>query len=196
MRVLVALITCKLPSYSAKRWRCEETWAKHLPRAWNFLSVDGDLFETGDEYDSLSDKVQRTCRFAEKGDYDWLLKVDDDVWLKPNQLILPDRDYAGHVLFHPDYDFCSGGCYWLSRTALEIVASASRNRENPWAEDQWVGELLWQEGFRPLDLMDFVLEPCSCANCPKTIPKNWTAYIGQKSGNPPQSYPPEHYPTT
>ena len=196
VRVLVALITCKLPSYQANRWRCEETWAKWLPAGWDFIAVDGDTFQTGDGYDSLSDKVQWTCRFAEKGGYDWLLKADDDVWLKTSQLRIPDREYAGHVLFHPNFDYCAGGCYWLSRAAVQIVASATRNTVNTSAEDQWVGRMMWDEGIRPLDLWEFALEPCSCANCPKTIPKNWTAYIGRKSGQPPRTYPPEHYPTS
>lgn len=191
--ILVALITCRKAEYQDKRVRCMTTWARQLPVGYEFLAVDGETFETSDDYAGLSDKVWNTAKYAAGLGYDWLLKVDDDVWLKPWQLKVPPADYAGRVLERADYNYCAGGCYWLSKRAIDIVARAERNTENTSAEDQWVGRILDAEGIKPHYLRDFVIEPCRCTHCDQVIPRDWTAYIQQKSGRPARSFPPAHY---
>lgn len=105
-----------------------------------------------DTYESLPRKTQAICRWAFENDYEYLFKCDDDTAVRVDGLVReilenPLFDYAGHI----NANCCTGGPgYFLGRRAMKTIAHAGNHTH--WAEDRWVGEVLWNAGMRPLDL--------------------------------------------
>lgn len=97
-----------------------------------------------DGYFTSSWKTKALARWALVNGYDRLLKVDDDTFVHWDRMQesrgFSRGDYVGGS-FIPDDTFASGGCYWLGKKAIEVVAS-SRISQAEWAEDRWVGASL------------------------------------------------------
>ena len=178
MKVLVALETCDEPKYAPRRKLIESTWAKRLPVGYEFISFTGKMLDVPDDYYHLSEKTKAICQFAKFYTFDWLLIVDDDVFIRTDKLRIPIADYAGHILEDREDRFCSGGCYWLSRRAFSVVADAPFNPLiAPSADDRWVGWVMRQNGFEPAGAT-VALRPCYCGHCvPKPEPAYWSCYI-------------------
>lgn len=172
MKVLVALKTCDFPKYAARRKLIENSWAKRLPKGFEFRSFTGAILGVPDDYDHLCEKTRAICRAAQG--YDKLLIVDDDVFVRTERLRVPDADYAGHVL---DGRYCSGSFYWLSGIAAAILATSPVGPGDTSAEDQWAARNLWLHGVTPRHMPEVALEPCLCGNCiPEIPPEDWVAY--------------------
>lgn len=178
MRVLVALETCDVPKYAERRRLVETTWAKRLPPGFDFEVFTGHRLGVPDEYSKLCHKTKAIAQYAVRYGYDWLLKVDDDVYVRTEKLTLPRSDYAGLFTAEREEIWCSGGFYWLSRRAVGIVANALFNPQIALsAEDRWVSWALRLEGICPVPY-DVAAKPCYCGYCvPKAEPTEWTAYI-------------------
>lgn len=157
-RVLVALETCADPKYTKRREKARK-WGARCAAPYEYKEFDGPMLGVGDSYLDLPSKTRAICSYAVTHDYDWLLILDDDVILKPEQLTVPTADYAGRIN-HTGSGWCSGAFYWLSRKAFTIVAEAPVGDLT--AEDQWVGEVLNRHGIFPTEYPGFVIEPCSC----------------------------------
>jgi hypothetical protein len=182
MRALVALETCDKPAFAVRRRLVAQTWARRLPVHFDFQQFTGELLNIPDDYANLCEKTREICRFACAFDYDWLVIVDDDVFVRTDRLEPPHADYAGHVL--PKHfeegtqPYCAGSFYWLSRRAFKILADSPviAGRDSS-AEDQWAARNLSRYGILPLDLPGVALEPCDCGECvPDVTPDDWTAY--------------------
>lgn len=162
-RVLVALETCSKPKYQQRTAACVNSWGRTLPENFELKICTGDSLNVSDEYNALPDKTQAIVRYAFDHNYDWLLIIDDDAFVRTAKLTIPvGHDYAGWV-FPPTpevpWSYCSGGCYWLSRRAMEIVARADQEitrRIGP-LEDVWVGHSLMKHGIKPAHLPGFVV---------------------------------------
>jgi hypothetical protein len=89
--------------------------------------ADEVFLDCDDSYQGLSNKVQEIARWAYAHDYDFMLKCDDDVVVKPRQLL-----ESGFQL--SDFTGCQepsckpgeirtpwGFCYWLSRLSMKLV---------------------------------------------------------------------------
>src|SRR5208337_651140 len=67
---------------------------------------------------------------------------------------------------------------WLSRRAIEIVASSPLDKEIP-GEDNWVADVLRKQGIEPYDLYGYTLSPRHCPQCPTLkIVDDWIACFG------------------
>lgn len=100
------------------------------------------LDDVKDDYNSLPDKTLAVIRWAREHGYDYVLKMDDDVYCRPERLHIPNEDYVGHAYGHPNY--ASGAAYWLSATAMDACLSKWYKRSN--AEDACIGYTLAKAG--------------------------------------------------
>jgi hypothetical protein len=185
MRILFAFVTCDAPKYAERRRLVESTWLKRLPAGYDVRICTGDKLGTGDTYNDLCAKTKAICQDADVAGYDWLIKCDDDVFCRPENLVLPESDYAGYLL-NEGFDsrgklnrYCSGGFYWLRRNAFRLVADAEFDPKNPSGEDRWVAQVLRREGILPAwHRVAFQQCPCGKPGCPPMRqPQDWAAFI-------------------
>ena len=186
-RVLVALETCRLPKYAAQRELVENTWAKRMPKGFDFEAFDGPRLGVPDDYAGLQKKSKAIIQYAAALDYDGMFKVDDDVYLRTDRLRAIEQPYAGHILpwganVHDVKEtYCAGGFYWLNRQAIRILARAPFDvpfMDRTSAEDQWVGWTLRQHGIVPYRLPEIAMQPCCCGQCElEPQPEEWMAYM-------------------
>lgn len=127
-------------SRSGFRDTIRETWAPLVPKDTDMrfflgrgecsVKKDEVVLNCGDEYMEIPDKVRAMVRWALDHGYDYMLKCDDDVVLIPTKLMA--SEFAPH-----DFTGCQdprcvpgeirtpwGFCYWLSRKAMTLVATA------------------------------------------------------------------------
>lgn len=171
-KVLIGIVTCE--RYKDTRLKSQvDTW---IPRAlklgWDVKAFTGTPLYVLDTYDALSAKTKALCTWAYVHGYDYLLKTDDDTFIYPDRLTIPTADYCGVRVAandggNPDikrepmpdgtypFTYASGGCYWLSRTAMHVIATTPLNSHEDWAEDRWVGNTLGRAGISLHDLPRF-----------------------------------------
>ena len=169
MKALIAIYTCGRPKYKERIQTLQETWIPLAAPGTDIRFFDGERLGVPDDYFSLPQKTKALCKYALQHGYDYMLKVDDDTYIHPDRLALPDADYAGIFIkandcgfpprfpnspkgTHP-FDYASGGAYWLSRRAMEIVVDAEID---DWAEDRWVGQALARQGIKLKVLPDYL----------------------------------------
>jgi hypothetical protein len=107
-----------------------------------------------DGYHHLAHKTQLLRRWALANGYDYLWKVDDDCYVRPERLLAEFRnlDYVGRLrgpsggLPGP---YCSGFIYGLSRKALELLAPIEWAANEDFSEDRWSGNRLLALGLSP-----------------------------------------------
>jgi hypothetical protein len=151
MNVLVGVTTCLWRKEYANSQR--ETWVKSSPYDVKFFIGHADNTDDivglpcRDDYKGLPQKVQEMCRWALANNYDYVCKVDDDCYVRPERLSSVVGDYVG--LFregssYAHYGYCSGFGYCLSKKSLEIVANSPT--PDLVAEDVWVSNQLHKNG--------------------------------------------------
>lgn len=100
-----------------------------------------------DSYLGLPLKVQAVCQHAVLHEYDYVAKLDDDVYVVPSRfprLQFRGLDYVGR--FRGPYGkvypahFASGFFYWLSHRAAAYVAGTHWNRD--WMDERFVANTL------------------------------------------------------
>lgn len=92
--------------------------------------ADEIFLDCDDSYEGLPNKVQEIVRWAHSHEYDFVLKCDDDVVVKPKELLVSGFERS-------DFTGCQeasckpgeirtpyGFCYWLSKRAMELVIAA------------------------------------------------------------------------
>ncbi len=155
MKVLVAIESCH--SHKNRRDWQRQTWLPKLQFDYKFFvgkdesgaskaavnaEEDVVVLDCKDDYNSLPNKTLAIVRWAREHGYDKLLKLDDDVYCRPERLVVPDGDYVGHCYGHKYY--CSGAAYWLSRYSMDAIHSGWKQFSN--AEDMSVGQTLAKAG--------------------------------------------------
>jgi hypothetical protein len=175
--VLIAIVTCDQPKYAERLATQRRTWVPTAEAAgYDVIAFNGEKLGVPDDYLSLPLKTKALCRWALTRGYGSLLKTDDDCYINIPilSLAVPVEDYAGLFLPRNDcgsvamgipplppgttkYDYASGGAYWLSRRAIEIVADAPFYGD--WAEDRWVGQVLGGAGIRLKALPGYIIPP-------------------------------------
>ncbi len=101
------------------------------------------------DYASLPHRTREICKWAIAEGYHWVLKVDDDSYVRIDAAIREVlngevRDYGGYN----NCNICTGGPgYWLSRRAMEAVAGAQDITH--WAEDCFVGKVMGEHNINP-----------------------------------------------
>jgi hypothetical protein len=117
------------------------------------------FLDCGDGYQDLPDKVRSIVKWAYDHGYDYVLKCDDDVVLKPKELLcsgFEKFDFTGCL--EPG---CKSGeiktpwgfCYWLSRRAMELVKdyplpgqTGSTHSYKHNNDEAWVSTILYKNG--------------------------------------------------
>lgn len=138
---LFAIYTCR--KYEATRAAVQAaTWPQRMPAGAELLTITGDGLGTidaagvlrlgcPDHYAGLIDKTQALFDwFLKERTEEWLVKVDDDVWLSPEAIkavIDCKQSYAGyHTLVHQSTQYLSGPIYSIHRS---LIAKLGRLRD-------------------------------------------------------------------
>jgi fringe-like protein len=104
----------------------------------------------------LNRKTEALAKYALDTGYDFVFKCDDDTYVNVERLLasgFESHDYVGNMDEHwtptlGKYQWAQGGAgYWLSRQAMEIVATSGLHLAR--AEDFAVGQILAAHGVRP-----------------------------------------------
>jgi hypothetical protein len=178
---LIAVVTCEL--YVARANACRRTWVTKIAGKADVLfflakqdrepMADEVFLDCDDDYHGLPRKVQLTFAWALAHDYTLVFKTDDDVFINPENLLgeLPKKPYVGHhnpsnpndggehEKFAAPTGWNSGMGYWLNKKAMTYVIAAAIP-EGEWAEDRWVGKVLYEQGIKPVN--DVQIYPASC----------------------------------
>jgi hypothetical protein len=167
MKTLIAVLTCA--RYLDRRNAVRDTWMPWVTK----LNADVDVkFFSGkepcladdscgdivhlycpDTYDELPQKTLKLIEYTLAHGYDRLIKVDDDTFFAPlpEYFLAFEHDYAGNVRQRPPHndfvDYAQGGCYTLSRVAMEAVLAQGLPKTG--LEDGNVGKALKAAGILP-----------------------------------------------
>ena len=172
MRTLLAIFSCHQYEYSAsifKDWfsrpvenriqGIRDSWLKDVTCDYRIFkgqsrgipAADEVFLPAIDDYHHSTDKLKALLRWALDRDYEYLLKVDDDVFVYWNRLLanMPTADYVGssrgfaiwEANDPPAFisDWAPGFTYGLTRRSMECLLDSPMKS---WAEDRWVGESL------------------------------------------------------
>jgi hypothetical protein len=159
-KTLIAVTSCH--RLAARRWGVRVTWVKDvqgadvkffLGHAAGYTPLDDEvMLDVPDEHKGFTLKVQAVRKYAAENGYDYLWKVDDDVYVRPERLLpLSDADYIGDEKRSLLGPHCGGYCYGLSRRAFTHLlrfdpGPAGIGTEQ---EDRWSGPLLIAAGYQP-----------------------------------------------
>lgn len=116
-----------------------------------------------DDYLGLPYKTRESLRWALNEGYDFIFRAFTDTCI--HVLRLKTCGFTRHDYFgcfpggysegadeQGYYDYASGGPgYWLSRRAAEAVIAAEPDRsvrDDYWAEDLWIGDVVGKAGFK------------------------------------------------
>ena len=131
----------------ARRRAIRATWKKEfvrlgidvkffLGKTSHRAPLDDEVFvDSGDRYHDNSYKLKQMCAYALENGYDYMLRLDDDVYIYPDRLLATEwaqHDYAGS----PCGDFLIGAVKFLSRRAMTLIRDSQVTH---WADDAWVG---------------------------------------------------------
>jgi hypothetical protein len=175
MKTLVAIYTCHRYDYHhdmMKDWlkrpvvdrvsAVRDTWVKDLTVDYKFFYGDvpkgvskeplsDEVFlKCPDGYYALCHKTKALVRWALENGYDRILKVDDDIFVHWERMVLSQGftvgSYVGGGFDNKDI-YAAGGCYWLDRDAMEVLSSAPVGASE-WAEDRWAGLALARQNVK------------------------------------------------
>ena len=172
-RVLIAVTSCH--AFRDRADAVRSTWGQEVPGAGADIRYflgrgtaerpDEILLECDDGYHHLSAKTQLIRRWAVEHGYDWLWKIDDDTYVRPERLLAthyaPYVHYVGR-LRGPSGNYpgpyLSGFCYGLDRKALEALAPIDWPLNGDFSEDRWTGNKLLALGITPHLESNFIVQ--------------------------------------
>jgi hypothetical protein len=185
---------------------CRDAWADTVRETWKPLVPPGTLdvlffrgrggnraplydevfLDCDDSYAGLPDKIRTITRWTLEHDYDFILKIDDDVIIDPFKLMssgYEKYEYSGKANrpIRADRPFTVpyGFCYWMSRQCMKYVSEAELPEGND--DERWVATLLYDKGiqlvnvdsyrlhFKLIDRSNYPLYRPLCAK-PQNIP--------------------------
>ena len=163
MKILLAIFSChqydyKFDDQNMKDWfvrpnvdrvsALRDTWLKDVTcdykifkgrragihdSALHIRPSDEVWLDAPDGYQHSSRKLKTLVQYALDCGYDYVLKIDDDVFVYWDRLNLnPTADYIGGG----PSGFAAGCAYWLSKQAMQLLVQQPCFR---WQEDYWVG---------------------------------------------------------
>ena len=104
--------------------------------------------DCSDAYADLPAKVRSIVRWAQKNGYEFVLKCDDDVVLRPTAFL--DSGYEKYEFSgganRPamPYTVTFGFCYVLGKRSIDIMSN-SPLPGNSFADELWVAQTLWRD---------------------------------------------------
>jgi hypothetical protein len=109
------------------------------------------FLDCDDSYEGLPNKVQEMVKWAYAQSYDYFLKCDDDVVLKPKDMLrlggIESSDFVGAkdpACKVGEIRTPWGFCYWLSRKSMKIVMDTPLPQHNN--DEAWVSTALFKKG--------------------------------------------------
>lgn len=154
-RVLIAIVSCH--SRPIPRQLLRDTWVPRVPPGIDlrfFLGpstsdplLDEVFLQCDDSYNGLPGKVQQIFRWALEHDYDYCLKLDEDVCLLPELWArgFYHTDFSGRPNnSQPGYICPWGFAYVLSRRSMEAVVNGQLPYGNN--DEHWVTNILAKHG--------------------------------------------------
>jgi hypothetical protein len=118
-----------------------DTWLKDVTvdykifrgRRAGISPIDEVWLDAPDDYFHSSYKLKALAQYALDHGYDYVLKIDDDMWVYWDRLDLaPTDDYIGGG----PSGFAAGCAYWMSERLMRLLVVSPCFR---WQEDFWVG---------------------------------------------------------
>ena len=131
-----------------RRLAVADTWWKDLGAYHN---VTGKFFtgaELGcsDKFVDLPEKNRRMCRWAVDNGFDRMFRCDDDTFVHVDRMVRQTLEFEGDYAGWDCGGFGIGGAgVWLSRKAMEIVASSDWEA-GEWRDDAFIGAALKTHG--------------------------------------------------
>ena len=114
------------------------------------FASDEVALDCSDKYEHLPEKVRAIARWALGREYSHVLKCDDDVVLRPNDLLdsgYEKHDFSGKANRPPQpYVVSFGFNYWLSRKSMAVIAEAALPSDGSNDDEKWVAKNLWDHG--------------------------------------------------
>jgi hypothetical protein len=101
--------------------------------------------QCSDAYKDLPSKVQNICRWALQNGYDHVLKIDDDVVIRPTLFLdsgFQNYDFSGQENRPGKPAVTYGFCYTLSRKSMEAVSRAGLPHD--FDDEKWVAQVLYR----------------------------------------------------
>lgn len=177
-KVLIGVATCHAAKYKQLAQTQRDTWVRKVPDtvdvrffagrgATTTAKADEVFLDCPDRYCDRKQKTIALVRWAYEHGYDYLWRVDDDVYLRPERLLKCKRyHYAGWVPDCPLWHLWEclpkqmqttravlGPCVGLSRTAMGALLSRDLHPLLQDFEDLWCGlQLRDLVGIEPTDL--------------------------------------------
>jgi hypothetical protein len=175
VKALIAISTCERDANNGFNEAIRKTWINDLHavegldyrlfygRCQKRLLPDEVWLDIPDDYFGLPYKTRESLRWALDHGYDYIFRAFTDTCIHPLRLKtcgFPQHDYfgcfPGGVGDGPNeqgwYGYASGGPgYWLSRRAAIAVIQSEPDRtirDDYWAEDLWVGDVVGRAGFK------------------------------------------------
>lgn len=151
------------------------TWVKDCPKVGVevkfFLGrgpartpqADEVFLDCHDGYKERKEKITAICRWALERNFDYVWKVDDDVYLRPERLLaLQPHDYQGCITEYkpyvpfgkPTHVACFGPVYGLSSRSMKALLEPDLYPHQIW-EDIWVGYQLFEKGIHAVHIGGF-----------------------------------------
>jgi galactosyltransferase len=160
-KTLIAVAGCHKNQARADAQR--QTWVKDVGTAADVRFFSGKPHPDGpipddelwlncpDGYKDRKEKVIAIIQWAVEHGYDYLWKVDDDVYLRPERLLaLEPHDYYGAIVPYTKHR-CFGAIYGLSRSSMETLIMRDTLADQL-REDVWVADRLRELGVSPANL--------------------------------------------
>lgn len=160
-KTLIAIVTAR----HRKEWReaIRNTWLPLVPKdkadALFFVGRGEPVEDRGveldcdDSYQGLPSKIKSIAQWAYNKGYEHMLKDDDDVVLKPVELLnsgYEQHKYSGRANRAPregmPYTVPVGFNYWLSRESMEIVSRSEIPSDWDNDDERWVAKTLSENG--------------------------------------------------
>lgn len=165
-KTLIAIVSAR----HRKEWRdaIRKTWLPLVPKdkadALFFVGrgepLQEDIIELDcdDSYQGLPEKIRSIIKWAHKHEYEFMLKNDDDVVLKPVELLTSgyeQHQYSGRANRMPNentpYTVPVGFNYWLSKKCMSILADAEIPKDWDNDDERWVAKILQENGIGLVD---------------------------------------------
>lgn len=169
MKTLIAVVT----AHPREHWRdaIRETWLPLVPvtqadvrffmgrgHTNRLYQSDEVVLDCDDSYQGLPEKIREIARWALVNGYDYMLKCDDDVILRPELLLKCGYEkhlYSGKQNRPPTigqpYSITVGFNYWLSKECMQLISKADLPPElapdiKDNDDEKWVAYTLFQNG--------------------------------------------------
>ncbi len=154
-KFLVAIVSCH--KYQFKVNALRKTWLSSLykidykifyGRGAKRQPLSDEVFlDVKDDYVSLPVKMKAIYKWALDHGYDYICKVDDDVFVEVPRLVTAgwqNYAYSGRANTSGNTPWASGACYWLNKNAMQILVEEPLGKDT--AEDRTVGTVLGRHG--------------------------------------------------